>query len=96
MVRADYGDIFYMEKALEAIKLWRDDPLFKPFYYQSGMINIDNTSLGTETLQNYEKLGVKVDAEMVSTDRFKKEYCSFYEDTDFSDVSDVFVNRDSG
>ncbi|KAI4647189.1 uncharacterized protein J4E79_010340 [Alternaria viburni] len=96
VVRADYGDIFYMEKALEAIQLWRDDPLFSRFYYQSGMINIDNTELGKEMLQNYEKLGVKVDAEMASPERFKKMYGSFYDHTDFSEVGEVFVNRDSG
>ena len=96
VVRADYCDIFYMEKALEAIQLWRDDPLFSRFYYQSGMINIDNTELGKEMLQNYEKLGVKVDAEMASPERFKKMYGSFYDNTDFSEVGEVFVNRDSG
>jgi sarcosine oxidase/L-pipecolate oxidase len=96
VVRADYGDAFYMEKALEAIQLWRNDPLFSPYYHQCGMINIDNTSLGEETLQNYKDLGVEVNANMVSPEDFKKEFGSFYDDTDFSEVSEVFVNRDSG
>ena len=96
VVRADYGDLFYMEKALEAIQLWREDPLFKPFYYQSGIIKINNSDLGRNTLENYKKLGVKVNAKIVSPDRFKEEYGSFFEHTDFSEAKDVFVNEDSG
>ncbi|KAI4656560.1 uncharacterized protein J4E78_006449 [Alternaria triticimaculans] len=96
VIRADYGDLFYMEKALEAIQYWRHDPLFRQFYHQSGLVNIDNTDLGGEILKNYEKLGVKVDAEMASPERFKKMYDSFYDNTDFSEVGEVFVNRDSG
>ncbi|CAN9079450.1 unnamed protein product [Alternaria alternata] len=85
-----------MEKALEAIQLWREDPLFKPFYYQSGIIKINNSDLGRNTLENYKKLGVKVNAKIVSPDRFKEEYGSFFEHTDFSEAKDVFVNEDSG
>ncbi|KAI4925216.1 hypothetical protein J4E85_007093 [Alternaria conjuncta] len=96
VIRADYGDIFYMEKALEAIQHWRHDPLFRQFYHQSGLVNIDNTDLGKEILKNYEKLGVKVDAEVVSPERFRAMYGSFYDNTDFSEVGEVFVNRDSG
>lgn len=33
---------------------------------------------------------------MVSPERLKEMYGSFYNDTDFSEVNDVFVNRDSG
>jgi len=85
-----------MKLALEAIQYWRHDPLFSRFYHQSGLINLDNTDLGRDILKNYEKLGVKVDAEMASPERFKKMYGSFYDNTDFSDVGEVFVNRDSG
>lgn len=96
VICVDYGDIFYTEKALEAIQLWRHEPLFSRFYHQSGIINIDNTELGKEILKNYEKLGVEVDAEMVGPERCKKMYGSFYDDTDFSGVKEVLVNRDSG
>ena len=96
VIRADYGDIFYMEKALEAIEYWRHDLLFSQFYHQSGMINIDDADLGRKVLKNYEKLGIEVDAEMVSPERLKAMYGSFYDNTDFSEVGKVFVNRDSG
>ncbi|KAG9189153.1 sarcosine oxidase / L-pipecolate oxidase [Alternaria panax] len=69
---------------------------FQTVYHQSGIIKINNSDLGKDTLQNYEKLGVKVDAEIFSVDRFKEMYRSFYDITDFSGSNDVFVNRDSG
>ena len=82
VIRADYGDIFYMKLAFEAIQYWRHDPLFSQFYHQSGLINIDNTELGKKILKNYEKLGIEVDAEVRSPERFKAMYGSFYDHTD--------------
>lgn len=65
-MRADYGDLFYMEKALEAINLWRTDPLYKPFYHESGLINIDNTRLGRELIEKYKKLKTDITPAMLS------------------------------
>jgi glycine/D-amino acid oxidase-like deaminating enzyme len=56
VVRADYGHIFYMEKALEAMHFWRTDPLYKPFYYESGYVKIDDTDLGRRMIENYKQL----------------------------------------
>jgi sarcosine oxidase/L-pipecolate oxidase len=41
VVRADYPNIFYMEKALDAMKIWRTDPLYCQFYHESGLIWVD-------------------------------------------------------
>jgi sarcosine oxidase/L-pipecolate oxidase len=96
VVRADYGDVFYMEKALEAIHLWRTDPLYKPYYHESGLINIDNTGLGRQMIENYKKLNTDISPEMVVPDEFKKRYDGFFTDTDFTGVKEVFVNIKSG
>ena len=37
VIRADYEDIFYIPKALEAKEAMKWDPLFKPFYHESGI-----------------------------------------------------------
>ncbi|KUJ09367.1 sarcosine oxidase-like protein [Mollisia scopiformis] len=96
VVRADYGDLFYMEKALEAIHLWRTDPLYKPFYHESGLINTDNTGLGREMIDNYKKLNTDVVPELITVEAFKKRYGSFFETTDFTGIEEIFVNEKSG
>lgn len=37
-IRADYGNILYMEKALEALDLWKSNPLFKPFHHKTTLM----------------------------------------------------------
>jgi sarcosine oxidase/L-pipecolate oxidase len=85
-----------MEKALEAVQMWRDDPLYKPFYHQSGLINIDNTGLGQQMIDNYKKLNIATDPELIPVEDFKKRYGGFFDDTDFRGVKEVFVNEKSG
>lgn len=96
VVRADYGDLFYMEKALEAIHIWRTDPLWRPFYHESGLINIDNTGLGRRMIENYKTLKVDIQPEMVNPEDFRKRYGGFFADTDLSSVEEIFVNVKSG
>jgi sarcosine oxidase/L-pipecolate oxidase len=85
-----------MEKALEAIHVWRTDPLYKPFYHQSGLINIDNSGLGRRMIDNYKALGADVVPEMIPPQDFKKLYGGFYQHTDFRDVDEIFINKASG
>jgi sarcosine oxidase / L-pipecolate oxidase len=67
VVRADYGDAFYMKLVLDGIKLGREDSIFKPYFHESGMINIDNTGLGRRTIANYQALETDVKPELVSS-----------------------------
>lgn len=96
VVRADYGDMFYMEKALEAVHVWRTDPLFRPFYHETGLVNIENTGLGRRMIENYRKLKTDVAPEMVAPKEFKNRYDGFFEDANFEGVDEVFVNKSSG
>ncbi|KAK0113565.1 hypothetical protein ONS95_013815 [Cadophora gregata] len=71
IIRADYGDLFYMKKALDAIDMWRNDPLYHPFYHQSGLVNnINNTGLGQRMIDNYKNLYIAVDPRLVSVQDF--------------------------
>lgn len=38
IVRADYADPFYATLGKEAIEAWRTDPVFKPFFTETGWI----------------------------------------------------------
>jgi sarcosine oxidase/L-pipecolate oxidase len=96
VVRADYGDIFYMEKALEAMQFWRTDPLYKPFYHESGYVKIDDTDLGRRMIENYKQLKSDISPELIEPEELKKRYNGFFVDTNFDGVKEVFVNTMSG
>lgn len=42
IIRADYPDPFYMAMALKAQEMWRHDPIYKPYYHQTGMLYVEN------------------------------------------------------
>ncbi|KAG8531732.1 uncharacterized protein KY384_003364 [Bacidia gigantensis] len=96
VVRADYDDIFYTEKALEAKELWRWDPLFKPFYHESGIFWISDAELASKISDNYKKLNAKEDFRLVSLDEAKTAYDGMFEAADYSGVSQILINKSSG
>lgn len=96
VVRADYGEAFYMKVALEAMEVWRNNPLFKPFYHESGLINIDNTGLGRKMIENYKSLKTDIKPELVNSQQLNERYKAFFEKTDFTDVDEIYINTRSG
>src|SRR5208282_5251312 len=74
VVRADYTDILYMEKALEAKKIWRSDPLFKPFYHESGMIWISDTNFARTVVDNYRCLKAEEEFQLFIPKEARKLY----------------------
>ncbi|PQE22930.1 FAD dependent oxidoreductase protein [Rutstroemia sp. NJR-2017a BBW] len=97
IIRADYGNIFYCELALKAREAWKINPLFKPYYHESGLVNVDDTGLGRRIIANYDKLGVQDhQARIVRPDVMKEEYGGLFRDADWTGAEDVFVNEGSG
>ena len=95
IVRADYGDKFYMSLALKTQHEWRTNPLYKQFFHQSGMVNIEGTGLGRRMIQNFKDLGVESKAEVVGPEELKKRYPLFW-DTDYTEAKDCYVNPEAG
>ncbi|KAL8890837.1 MAG: hypothetical protein Q9215_002063 [Flavoplaca cf. flavocitrina] len=97
-VRADYEDLFYCGLGIKALERWRNDPLFKQFYYQSGMITIENgpESLGTKIIDNFKKLKVHYEAEVFSPDEMRTRFDGLFADADYSYVTEVYWNPLSG
>jgi len=56
VIRADYTKLVYMELALEALEWWQTDPLYKPFYHESGLIWLDNAGVPQTIIDNYKHL----------------------------------------
>jgi sarcosine oxidase/L-pipecolate oxidase len=97
IIRADYGNIFYCELALKAREAWKSNSLFKPYYHESGLVNVDDTGLGRRIIANYDKLRVQDhQARIVRPDVMKEEYGGLFRDADWTGAEDVFVNEGSG
>lgn len=96
IIRADYSDEFYCKLALEAQKSWREDPIFKSYYHQTGMVTVDDTGLGRSIIENHKQLGERCDGEIFSPDELERRFGGIYHDTDLHGVKEIFFNPLSG
>jgi glycine/D-amino acid oxidase-like deaminating enzyme len=96
VVRADYTDIFYTRLALEARELWRNDPLWKPFYHESGIYWAATGSFAAQVLKNFDELGVEAELASYSVDEAKNLFSDLFAQADYTGINEVLVNRVSG
>lgn len=96
VVRADYADILYTKLALEAQDLWRADPVWRPFYHESGVVWVSGTSFAKNVLANHAALGVESKLSAYPVDEARTMYDGLFEGADYTGVEEVLVNRGSG
>jgi sarcosine oxidase/L-pipecolate oxidase len=96
IVRADYENRFYCALALKAVEVWINDPLFKQFYHQSGIVRIDSAGLGSRIAQNFEAFNAYFEAGLKSPGELKGMYGGMFQDTDLRGVEEIYINPLSG
>lgn len=96
VIRADYTNILYMEKALEALEVWRNDPLFNQFYHESGLVYLSDSGLPEKIVANYKALGATEKARTTGVEEVKKSWDGVLANADFTDVQSALINRGSG
>ncbi|KAI1848634.1 hypothetical protein JX266_005493 [Neoarthrinium moseri] len=96
VVRADYDDIVYCQLALEAQDIFESDPLWKPYFHQTGIYWICRSEYAQDVINNYKRLGRKADLSAVPIDEARKLYGGLFEDADYTGVKEVLVNKTSG
>ncbi|POR38313.1 L-pipecolate oxidase, partial [Tolypocladium paradoxum] len=95
-VRADYDDIVYCQLALEAQDVFKSDPLWRPYFHETGVYWICRSDYARDVINNYKKLGRKADISAVPVDEARKMYGGLFDDADYTGVKEVLVNRSSG
>ena len=95
-VRADYDDLVYCRLALEAQDVFRSDPLWQPFFHQTGVYWICRSPYARDVIDNYRRLGRTADLEAVPIAEARKLYGGLFKDADYSAATEVLVNRTSG
>lgn len=96
VVRADYADIDYVRLGIEAKECWANDPLWKPFYHESGAYWVTTTDFPQRMRENFRKLGMDSGILSMPVDEARKSYGGIFEDGDYTGVKEVHINKQSG
>ncbi|KAK2735818.1 hypothetical protein FQN57_001095 [Myotisia sp. PD_48] len=65
IIRAEYDDIFYMKLALEAMDVWKSDPIFQPYFHQTGVLYTSTFKKARLVTSNYHKLSEASPIELI-------------------------------
>ncbi len=96
LVRAEYSDIDYMRLGLEARAAWKEDPLWRPFYHETGVFWATRTGFAQEVAHNYTALGVETELSVMPVENARLEYGGLLAEGDYEGISEVLINRTSG
>lgn len=96
IIRADYGDRFYMKLAVEACVRWRSDPVFKPYYHEPGMLFVSDSSKGKNKINAFKELGVDTNAEVLSMQEARTRWKGVFRDAHWDGVAECYFNPSSG
>ncbi|KAK3316793.1 FAD dependent oxidoreductase [Apodospora peruviana] len=109
VIRADYSDPEYSKLGVEAQTLWRNDPIFREWYHESGVVWIKSSAAadgGTDmegfvdkAVRNLRQLSDGKEAEgieLLSVEDAKAAYGGFLRGADYTGVTKALVNKKSG
>jgi len=96
VVRADYDDFVYCQLALEAQDIFKSNPIWKPYFYQTGVYWTCRSDYAQNVIRHHHKLGRKDDIVALPVSEARKMYNGLFDDADYSGVKEVLVNRASG
>lgn len=96
VIRADYDDFVYCQLALEAQDIFKTDPLWKPYFHQTGVYWICRSDYAKIVIDHHQKLGRKDDIVALPVSEARKLYDGLFEDADYTGAKEVLVNRASG
>jgi glycine/D-amino acid oxidase-like deaminating enzyme len=96
VVRADYDDIVYCKMGLESLDIFNNDPLWKPYFHETGIYWMCRDDYANKVLDNFKALGRVADLRSVPVEEARKLYGGLFNDADYSGVTSVLVNKTSG
>ncbi|KAI8625007.1 sarcosine oxidase [Xylariaceae sp. FL1651] len=95
VIRADYDDIVYMQLGLEAQASWRNDPIFKPWYHESGLLMVEPRGVGRKVYENYKTLNCAHTGEMLTPEQVVRRFPVF-QNSNWGGVKECLYNSKSG
>lgn len=96
VVRADYDDLVYCRLGIESQDVFRSDPLWTPYFHETGIYWTCRGDYAQQVINNYAKLGRKADLAAVPVEEAKKMFGGLFDSADYEGVKEVLVNKTSG
>lgn len=96
VVRADYDDLLYCKLAIESQDVFKSDPLWQPYFHETGVYWMCRGNYAQDVISNYKKLGRKAEISAVTVAEAKRLYGGLFEDADYDGVTEVLINKTSG
>lgn len=96
VVRADYDDIVYCQLGLESQDIFKTDPLWKPYFHETGIYWMCRSDYAQDVIDNYKKLGRRAELSAVPVEEAKKLYGGLFDEADWTGVKEVLINKTSG
>ncbi|TWU70893.1 hypothetical protein ED733_001588 [Metarhizium rileyi] len=96
VMRADYDDPVYCELALEAQDVFTSDPLWKPYFHQTGLYWMCGRDYARDCIANFERLGRHNDITVWPIEEARKMFGGLFNESDYTNVEQVLVNKASG
>ena len=96
IVRAEYEDPFYSKLALEALKIWNCDPVFKPWFHRAGLVFASNAARGDAIVANYKSLIGYSPTVMLDPEEMNSQFGGIFRDADWAGVSKCTWSPQSG
>lgn len=96
VVRADYDDLVYCRMGIESQDIFKSDPLWQPYFHETGIFWTCRGDYAQKVIDNYKKLGRKADLYAVSVEEAKKMHDGLFDHADYSGVTEVLINNTSG
>jgi sarcosine oxidase/L-pipecolate oxidase len=84
-----------MRLALEALEQWNTNPLYKPYFHQTGMLFAEDIGMGDASFANYKTVGVDPHAEILTPEQARERF-PFFKEANWTDVKDNYYNPCSG
>ncbi|KAG6036658.1 hypothetical protein E4U41_005566 [Claviceps citrina] len=96
IVRDDYPDKLYMQMLKKAMPLWRNHDLYRPYYHEVGMLRVDPSSFGLESMASYRELGIENDSRFLPVDEVRRRWNGVFATTDFGGLDEILFNPSVG
>ena len=96
IVRSEYEDLLYTELASEALDIWMNNPKYKQYFHQTGVIFAWTPEPGEQIIANYKTLRGESPAVLLEPEEIKTRFGGIYRESDLTGVTSCTYNPVAG